>query len=318
MPETSFTRLTGCKVPVQSVPVAGITTVEFVAAVCNAGGLGMLSAVLAPAPAIAAMATGLRELTEHPFGINFLVPFLEGDYQAVELAADSAPVVEFFYAEPDRQLVDRVHQGGALCSWQTGSVDEARQAADIGCDFIIQQGVEAGGHVRGRSELLSILAETVQAVSVPVLAAGGIANGADVAAMLRQGAAGVRVGTRFVCSVEARAHAEYKQALVEAGAEQTSYTEAFSVMWPNAPHRVLQSSIEAMNACEDDYTGEWQIGGERMPIPRGSVIAPTDQTTGRIEAMALYAGHSVDRINSVETVTGIMQELLSELDSNKS
>ena len=91
--------------------------------------------------------------------------------------------MEFFYGDPDQQLVELVHKGGALCSWQVGSVDEAKHAADIGCDFIIQQGIEAGGHVRGKSNLSDILAETTSAVPVPVLAAGGIAGSKRLASI---------------------------------------------------------------------------------------------------------------------------------------
>lgn len=310
MTDTAFTRLVACRHPVQSVPIPGIATIEFVAAICNAGGLGMLAGSMASADAIRTMLGELRELTDAPHGVNFLVPFLEPGYAAVSAAAEHARVVEFFYGEPDPELVALAHAGGALCSWQVGSLDEARAAAAAGCDFIIQQGVEAGGHVRGTTALTDMLKPTLEAVDIPVLAAGGIATGADVAAALAAGAAGVRVGTRFVCSRESSAHEAYKQALVQADADDTTYTEAFSVMWPHAPHRVLQSAIEAVEACDDDVVGEWTLGGQRLEIPRSSVIAPTADTTGRIEAMALYAGRSVARVNAVDSIEQIMAELV--------
>ena len=312
MTNTAFTSLVGCRCPVQSVPIPGIATVEFVAAICNAGGLGMLPGSMAPPDAIRGMLAKLRELTDAPHGVNFLVPFLEPGYAAVSAAAEQARVVEFFYGEPDPELVALAHAGGALCSWQVGSVEEARAAVAAGCDFIIQQGVEAGGHVRGTADLTDILAATLDAVAVPVLAAGGIATGEDLAAALAAGAAGVRVGTRFVCSRESSAHDTYKQALVAANADDTTYTETFSVMWPHAPHRVLQSAIDAVTACDDEVVGEWTLGGERLSIPRASVIAPTADTSGRIEAMALYAGRSVDRIGSVDSIAQIMRDLVGD------
>ena len=315
MSDTTFTRLVACRYPVQSVPIPGIATVGFVADICNAGGLGMLPGSMASADAIRGMLTKLRELTGEPFGVNFLVPFLEPDTAAVSAAAEQARVVEFFYGDPDPELVRLAHAGGALCSWQVGSVTEARAAVEAGCDFIIQQGIEAGGHVRGTSDLDDVLAATLAEVSIPVLAAGGIANGRDVAAAMGAGAAGVRVGTRFVCSRESSAHGDYKQALVDASADETTYTETFSVMWPHAPHRVLQSAIDAVNDCAQEVVGQWTLGGERMAIPRASVIAPTDDTSGQIGAMALYAGRSVDRITSVESVAEIMQELVGGLPS---
>lgn len=310
MTESAFTRLVGCRYPVQSVPIPGIATVEFVAAICNAGGLGMLPGSMAPADAVRGMCGKLRELTDAPHGVNFLIPFLEPGYAAVSAAAEHARVVEFFYGEPDPELVALAHAGGALCSWQVGSLEEARAAEAAGCDFIIQQGVEAGGHVRGTTDLAAVLTPTLEAVRVPVLAAGGIATGADFAAAIAAGAAGVRVGTRFVCSRESSAHEAYKQALVAADADDTTYTEAFSVMWPHAPHRVLQSAIDAADACDEEVVGEWTLGGERLAIPRNSVIAPTADTTGRIEAMALYAGRSVAGIEAVESIEQIMADLV--------
>ena len=111
-------------------------------------------------------------------GVNFLMPFL--DLASVEAAAPRVAVIDFFYGDPDAGLVARAHQGGALVSWQVGDADEARAAIDAGCDFVIAQGTEAGGHVRGRLPLAEALEGVLSAVTVPVLAAGGIATGATV------------------------------------------------------------------------------------------------------------------------------------------
>ena len=319
MAETEFTRLVGCEAPIQSVPVPGIATPDFVAAVCNAGGLGMLSGAMATPDTLSTDIDRLAAATSGPFGVNFLMPFVgkevgEGVGAAaalIEVAARRARVVEFFYGEPDAALVKRVHAGSALCSWQVGSAREAEAAAGVGCDFVIVQGFEAGGHVRGTTGLLPVLGATLARVEIPVLAAGGIATGADVAALLRAGAAGCRVGTRFICTSEANAHEQYKRALVAAAAEDTTYTEAFSVMWPDAPHRVLQSAVDAASDCREDVVGEVEIGGRIMRIDRGSVIAPTRDTQGKIEAMALYAGQSVANIHGIETVAAVMAGLMN-------
>ena len=146
---TAFTDLVGCQVPIQQAGMGGVATPELAAAVADAGGLGMVSMVLQPADAVAAGLEALAKQTRGEVGINFLMPLL--DPEAVDAAASRVRVVEFFYADPDAALADRVHEGGALAAWQVGSSAEARAAVDAGCDFIVAQGTEAGGHVRGRA-----------------------------------------------------------------------------------------------------------------------------------------------------------------------
>ena len=202
-----------------------------------------------------------------------------------------------------------VHAGGALACWQIGSEDEARAAADAGVDFIVAQGLEAGGHVRGTIGLLPLLDRVLGAVQVPVVAAGGIATARAMAAALAAGADGVRVGTRFVVAEESDAHPRYQDALIKAGTADTVLTETFSVMWPHAPHRVLRSAVEAAQAHPSDQVGEMVLGGERFPLPRFAVPTPTRQTTGTIEAMALYAGQSVGAVLARQPAAEIVREL---------
>src|SRR5262252_476889 len=228
---TAFTDLVGCQVPIQQAGMGGVATPELAAAVADAGGLGMVSMVLQPADGVAAGLDALAKQTRGEVGINFLMPLL--DPEAVDAAATRVRGVEFFYAEPDAALIDRVHEGGALAAWQVGSSAEARAAVDAGCDFIVAQGTEAGGHVRGRVSLLPLLDSVLGSVDVPVVAAGGIATSRGVAAVLAAGAAGARLGTRFVATFEANAHPLYVDALLQASAEDTVLTTAFSGMWPD-------------------------------------------------------------------------------------
>jgi NAD(P)H-dependent flavin oxidoreductase YrpB (nitropropane dioxygenase family) len=277
-------------------------------AVAEAGGLGMLGGVMLPPPVLAGMLDDLAARTRGTFGVNFLMPFLDRD--AVPIAATRARVVEFFYGEPEAALVDAVHAGGAFACWQVGSLGEAIAAARAGCDLIVAQGTEAGGHVRGRVSLLPLLNAVLDAVEVPVVAAGGIGTARDVAAALAAGAAGVRVGTRFVAATECDAHPEYVAALVAAGAEDTVLTERFSTMWPDAPHRVLRSAVAAAETCPDEVVGEMELGGSRQPLPRFAVPCPTRTTTGTIAAMALYAGESVGAVRGTMPAADIVHELM--------
>jgi NAD(P)H-dependent flavin oxidoreductase YrpB (nitropropane dioxygenase family) len=241
-------------------------------------------------------------------GVNFLMPFLDADCLAI--AARRARVVEFFYGDPDAALIERAHAGGALAGWQIGSLAEALAAERAGCDYLVAQGSEAGGHVRGVTGLLPLLSGVLDAVRVPVVAAGGIATARSLAAALACGAGAARMGTRFVAATESGAHPAYVQALLAASAADTCLTEAFSVMWPGAPHRVLRSAIEAAERLSDEVVGELHHAGQVIPIPRLSVIVPTAATTGRIDAMALYAGESVEHVTSIRPAAEIIAELV--------
>ena len=283
--------------------MANVATLQLAAAVADAGGLGMV----VPTDDTADMLDRLSAMTSGVFGINFLMPFI--DLGSVEAAASRARVVEFFYGAPDAGLVGRVHQGGALAAWQVGSADEARAAVDAGCDFVVAQGTEAGGHVRGELGLVVLLAEVLDRVDVPVVAAGGIGTARAMAAALAAGAGGVRVGTRFVASTESGAHPRYIEELLRAGAADTVLTTRFSVWWPDAPHRVLRSCVEAADAFPGDVVGEDHGRVSATPIPRFAPPPPSEATTGAIEAMALYAGQSVGAVRSVQPAAVIVAEL---------
>ncbi len=266
MLDTPFTRLVGASAPIQSAAMPGISTPELVAAVAEAGGLGMLGAAMMSARALDAALESLARTTRGVFGVNFLMPFL--DPACVPVAARRARVVEFFYGAPDLDLVERVHEFGALASWQVGSLAEA-------------------------------------------VAAGGIATARSLAAVLACGCGAARIGTRFVAATESGAHPAYVDALLEAAADDTCLTEAFSVSWPAALHRVLRSAIAAADALTDGVIGELQLGERALPIPRFSAIAPTRTTTGSVAAMALYAGESVANVTSIQPAAAILAELVA-------
>ena len=307
MLKTRLTELTGCRLPLQVAGMPGVVTPAMVAAVANAGALAMLPAAGMPAPLVEYALDQVMRATAEPFGVNFLIPFLDRD--VLGLVAPRVRIVEFFYGEPDASLVEVVHRAGALACWQVGSALEARLAAYAGCDVIVAQGVEAGGHVRGNVTLLSLLPEVLDTVDVPVIAAGGIATARAMAAALAAGASGVRSGTRFVAAAESDAHPQYVAALVRSCAEDTVLTEAFSVMWPQAPHRVLRSAVERAQSLDVDIAGQTIIGDVAYPVPRLAVPVPTRSTTGHVDAMALYAGQSVSAVKRVEPAASIVREL---------
>lgn len=308
--ETTFTRLVGCRLPLQQAGMGGSATAELAAAVAEAGGLGMLGLAGVPAAVAAAAIEAAGARTRLPFGVNFLMPFL--DREALETAAAKVRLVEFFYGRPDAALVSTAHQGGALVGWQVGSVDEARLAVDAGCDLVVAQGVEAGGHVRGRLGLLPLLDLVLDAVSVPVVAAGGLGTARAVKAVLAAGASAARVGTRFLAAEEADVHPAYLDALIGARAEDTVLTTTFSNMWPDAPHRVLSSCVAAAAALDEDVIGRTELGpGLEAPVLRLSPPSPGRSTTGHVEAMAMYAGESVEHVRARMPAARIVADLTS-------
>jgi NAD(P)H-dependent flavin oxidoreductase YrpB (nitropropane dioxygenase family) len=291
---------------------------QLAAAVSEAGGLGMIGTAH-PGLSVRTLTTLLDRtaaLTTRPFGVNILVGTLDRlGAEGVTLAAERARVVEFFYGEPDAALVRLVHRGGALASWQIGSRDEAAAAVQAGCDFLIAQGVEAGGHVRSRVSQHALLAEVLDVVTVPVLAAGGIGTGRGLAAALAGGADGARLGTRFIAAREANAHPTYIKELISARAEDTVLTETFWVSFPNAPHRVLRSCVAAAEAFGGDTVGEIGcLDDTRQALARFECMGIDAATTGAIEAMSLYAGESVDAVKRVQPAEEIVREIIVEAE----
>jgi nitronate monooxygenase len=313
MLETAFTRLAGCAVPIQLAGMGSILSPELAAAVSNAGALGQVT-LTGDVDDATRRLDRLSSLTSKPFGVNLLIPYLDRDVLA--LAALRARVIDFFWGDPDAVLVRLVHDAGGLASWQIGSTGEALAAEAAGCDFIIAQGFEAGGHIRGTLGLLPLLSSVLDAVSVPVLAAGGIGNGRSIAGVLAAGAAGVRMGTRFIAAAESNAHPDYVKALIAARAEDSVRTNRFHVQCALCPstHGVLRQAIEAADAFQGECVAEIEFEGKREQIVRFRGIPPFKGFNGHIEAMACYAGQSVGDVKRVQPAAEIVAELVESAD----
>ncbi len=310
--ETGFTRLVGCRLPLQQAGMGGTATPDLAVGVAEAGALGMLGLAALPPDAVIAAVQAVATRTSCPFGVNFLMPFL--NREAVTAAAGRARVIEFFYGDPDPDLVALAHGAGSLVSWQVGSIDEARAAADAGCDLVVAQGVEAGGHIRGEVGLLPLLEGILEVVNVPVVAAGGLGTARGVAAVLAAGASAARVGTRFLAAHEADVHPEYLDALIRARADHTVLTTTFSNLWPDAPHRVLRSCVSAALELQDDPVAVTEPApGLKVPVSRLSPPSPGRSTTGHVEAMAHYAGQSVEHVQRAMSAAEIVAELTAGL-----
>lgn len=308
MLSTRFTDLVGCDVPLQQAPMGRVAPPGLALAVARAGGLGTVSAPLGAAPqALAAQLDSWTDPSAGALAVNFVTE--QVDPAAVAVAGARARVVDFFWNTPHAELVDAAHEGGALVNWQVGSLPDAVLAVEAGADVVTVQGREAGGHVRGDTALLPLLTAVLRAVDVPVLAAGGIAEPRALAAVLAAGAAGARVGTRFLATPESGAHPEYVMALLAAGPDSTEITDGFAecplcATLPRA--RVLRSAIAASGAVDEERVGTI---GDDVPVPPRSGMPPHKEVQGMIHAMALYAGSGVEHVTAVRPAAEVVREL---------
>jgi nitronate monooxygenase len=152
----------------------------------------------------------------------------------------------------------------------------------------------------------------LDAVDVPVLAAGGIADGRALAAVLAAGASGARLGTRFVATLESGAHPQYKRAVVDAGADATAITDAFAVcpLCATSPRaRVIRRCIDAVHDLGDQPAGQTTMGGESFTIEKGSGLPPGASATGQIDAMAMYAGESATLVTTIDAAAQVIEDL---------
>ncbi|HEX2172524.1 MAG TPA: nitronate monooxygenase [Dehalococcoidia bacterium] len=320
MLRTRLCDLLGIDVPIVCAPMGpSITGPELAAAVSNAGGLGVISFGADPPDLLRQQIRRLRDLTDKPFGVNFILHF-PVEAQVAVCLEERVPVLSFFWGDPT-PYVDRAHAAGAKVVDQVGSVEAAQRSARAGVDAIIAQGVEAGGHIAGTVTTLALVPRVVDAVApTPVIAAGGIVDARGLVAALALGAEGVVLGTRLLATPEAAAHPIYKQKVLEATEEETVRTTLFGGGWPNAPHRVLRTpfveqwlSQEARGSeqrPDEPVIGETSFGGQRIPVQRFMGLPATAEATGDIESMALLAGQGVGLVHEIKPAAEIVQELV--------
>jgi enoyl-[acyl-carrier protein] reductase II len=323
--ETRLTAEYGFEVPIISAGMAFISMPALVAAVSNAGGMGTLGASLVPPDGLRALIQATRSMTTRPFGVNFITQFVEEALLDVCIE-ESVPVVSFFWNDPPEAFIHRLKAAGVKVWMQVGSLQDAHAAVQAGVDAIIVQGKEAGGHNRSTASTLTLVPAIVDAIApIPVIAAGGIADGRGMVAALALGAEAVWVGTRFVACQEAYAHDEYKRRIVESEAAETVRTTIFGPEWPHQPMRVIRNRVvnewvnrenEVVYTSEPaELIGATNIGGQHVPLPKFSALLPTPDTTGDFEAMCLTAGESVGLVKEIKPAGEIVRTMIEEARS---
>ena len=325
MLRTTICELLGIELPIVSAGMGAVALSNLAAAVSEAGGLGIIGLAGFTAAAIHDEVAATRKLTRKPFGVNLLIPFLRpGMVEAV--ADEPIAAVTFFWGVPADHAgsIRRLQAAGIKVIWQCGSAIEARAAADAGVDAIMAQSVEAGGHVRGTTATVALVPEVRDAIGdLPMLAAGGLANGRALAAVLALGADGAVFGTRFLVAHESRAHPEYKRAILAAHAEDTLHTTLFDIGWPDAAHRVIRTpTVETWERAGRPPTGKRPGEGEpagamhrhgiEFPLVRYAVTPPTEYIEGDINGLPLYAGQSCSLVNQALPAGEIVRQIAEE------
>ena len=264
MIRTPVCDLLGIELPIALGGMGSIYSPDLVSATSNAGGLGAMGCHHLSPEQIRAGTAAIRERTDKPFALNFLVFDIDDDAFAAALAL-RPPLIAFAWPRPDQDiesLIARAHAAGCMVTFMAGGGREAARAAKSGADVIIAQGTEGGGHV-GWQASLPLIPMVVDAVApVPVLAAGGIADGRGLAAALALGADGVLLGTRFLASEESPLHPNFKQAILDSDGHDTLLSEipdiAAGIVWPGAMSRSRR------NRFVERWAGrEWALRRDR-------------------------------------------------------
>lgn len=308
--ETSLTRILNVEHPIMLAGMGGVSYHQVVAAVSNAGGFGCLGASTMSHEQMVDEIAATRELTDKPFGVDLLTAAPQDMVGKVQDIIDGGASVFVAGLGVPSEVISLCHDNGVLVINMCGKVSHATQAVEAGCDLVVAQGTEAGGHT-GRVATMALVPQIVDAVGdqVPVVAAGGIVDGRGLVAALALGAAGVWVGTRFIMTPEARAVTGYKERLLAADEDGTMVTRAYT----GKTCRVLRTS----------YAQEFEdAGGVAQPFPHQFIQSVTDgvnnlggdETTPNIDPDREFmpAGQGVGAISELTPAAEVVASMMAE------
>lgn len=317
---TAICDILGMDIPIILAPMGGAVGPKLAAAVSNAGGLGTLPLWGEEINNLRNQIREIQSLTNNPFAVNLNVGFPQSERLEACLE-EGVRIISFFWGDAGG-LISRAKVEGAIVMQTVGSAKEAKKAVQNGADIIVAQGWEAGGHVWGNVATMALVPAVVDAVgSVPVIAAGGIADGRGLAAALALGASGAWIGTRFLASAEATIHSHYRDRVLNASENDTAHLQnLFDINWPEAPHRVLRNKTVT----------DWELAGRPKPGERpgeGDIVArskqfgpvqryvcetPGEDLEGDIEAMSMWAGQGVALVKKLQPAADIVHEIHAE------
>lgn len=300
---TRITTLFGIEIPIIQAGMVWVGGWKLASAVSEAGGLGLIGAGSMKPDLLRQHIEKCRAATDRPFGVN--IPLLRGDAsELISASLDSGVRIVFTSAGNPATHIDRLKASNSIVVHVVPSVRHARKASSVGCDAIVAEGFEAGGH-NGLDEIttLALIPQVCDVVTCPVIAAGGIADGRGMAAAMALGADGVQVGTRFVATIESSAHPIFKQAIVDAGDDATILT-----LRSLAPVRLLKTPF-ALRAQEAERRG---ADTEELTALLGKKREMLGMFEGDVEEGEFEAGQGAGLISDLKPAAEVMTSMMRE------
>jgi enoyl-[acyl-carrier protein] reductase II len=306
MLRTPICDLLGIQHPIILAGMGGVSMHRLVAAVSNAGGLGVIGAATLDAQGLRQEIRQTRELTDKPFAVDLLAPIPEMIRPQMQVVFDEGVKIFVAGLAVPQEFITEMHERGMLVMVMIGKVRHAVKAAQAGADIVAAQGTEAGGHT-GEIGALALVPQVVDAVHVPVLAAGGIADGRQLVAALALGAQGAIVGTRFIATPEAQAAPQYRQAILHGSEADTVRTRCYT----GKPARTIRNR----------YNEEWERKADQIqPFPMQVLYSMQEGVmdymgvAGGADAARSFmpAGQGMGLIRSLKPAAEVMADLLAE------
>ena len=305
-----FMKELGLKYPIFQGGMAWVADGKLAAAVSNAGGLGIIGSGNAPGSVVADEIESAKSLTKKPFGVNVMLlsPYADEVVNVILANKDSVAVVTTGAGNPAK-YIEKLKDAGIKVIPVVGSVALARMMERVGVDAVVAEGMESGGHI-GKLTTMALVPQVVDAVKIPVIAAGGIGDGRGMAAAFMLGAEGVQMGTRFLVATESKIHPNYKKAVLRAKDASTLVTGEYA----GHPSRVLKNKMaktyigiekeEALKPHPDyDKLEDLGTGSLRRAVIEG------DSETG-----SFMAGEIAGMVKKEQPAAEILAEVYSQAD----
>ncbi|MFC2049838.1 enoyl-[acyl-carrier-protein] reductase FabK [Chloroflexota bacterium] len=291
------------KYPIIQGGMAWLGTTELVSAVSNAGGLGIIGSGDAPTDWLRDQIRATKDSTDKPFGVNILMmsPFVKDNLQLI--VDEEVKIVTFGGGNPGTYL-PALKEAGVKAIPVVSSVALARRLERLGADAAIAEGMESGGHV-GDTATMALVPQVVQNINLPVIAAGGIADGHGLVAALALGAQGVQMGTRFVCSEECIAHPSFKERILQAQDRATVVTGETT----GHPVRCLENRLTREFKAMEKAGASTE---ELEAFGRGRLSSGIVQ--GNLDEGSLMAGQIAGLIKDIKPVKAIIEDIMAEAE----